>query len=255
MIEKQVFINQRIKEIETSFSKESKVAQRLSNPHRLIRDLQISLNQKGNRTYRGFEDVIFSSLNCAQVIVTKSNVPRALRFFDSFIKFIEKLGYKIEINGRDTICTIDGEPHQIKIKEKCNRKTFDTSKFATSHLVPNGKLSLKVVHCFDSIEWFDGRKTLEEQLSKIVASLEFRSKKEKENRIKINKYHEEQRKIQLARRIEQAKIEWESKKSELLLEDALQWDISNKLKLFINAIENEMVGEEERGQGIEDWLV
>lgn len=250
-----LFIINRTQELIEQFPKKSKVSKNLTQPHKLIIPLKAAFNQKKNNHYEDYEDILLIDRDLLAISVTKSLSARALKFTDSFIKLMEKAGHQIEVRSHETYCIVNDEHHQIKIREKCSRKIFDrTSRMNWSYLVPNGKLSLKIAHSYKQKEWCDGRETLEEQIPKIVAGLELRSKIEKEERESIRIYHEEQERLQLIKKQKQARKDWEIKKEEILLNHAVQWNHANKLDLFLNHLEDKFKNQEALKEERTDWL-
>jgi predicted transcriptional regulator len=246
-------LSNRIKEIESQHPKESRVATKLTRPCSFVQNAKIYLGKQKPLRWRGFEDVINTSSGLLSISVTKKNVPRTLRFIDSFIKLLGKRGHKIEISEWDTIVIINEERFKIKFREKCSRKVFQQNPWTTNELVPNGKLSVKVVHPYNTKEWQDGSIKLEQQLTKIVAALELRADKEKLERAKIKKYWAEQKRLQAIKDKEENRKQIEARKIEMLLDHSAKWKVAQDLSLFISEIEIKH-NDKEPSSYVSDWL-
>jgi len=220
-------------EIELNHPKIIVVPSRISEYTKLVKETKDVLDKQRASKWRGYELCIrsFSSRGTISMEITKKIAPRALRFINSFIKLAEKRSHIVT----ESYIEVNGEKFKFRVREKHNRIKRDDSRFDSSDLVPNGKLSLK----FDDLhgkEWYDGRKPLEEQLSRIMAFFEIRSRKDKIKRAEIEEWHrqyniekEKEKKI----RIEQ---ENEDERFKQLLKDAESWEQSNRLNLFIDEV-------------------
>lgn len=248
-------LSNRTKEIITTHPKLSKVPSKLSNPHKLVQQAKENLDSKKNEHYVDEKYLLRTSYKILSIDVTKGNISRALRFFDTFIKLIEKLGYHMDVKYDQTILTIKGEQFELKILEKSNRKVDDTiPSWRNRGLVPNGKLSFKLCHAYATKEWVDGRLRLEQQLPKIVAFFEIETQKKKIERIENDKRQAEHQRLLAIKKQEQAKVNWENKQKELLLEHATQSRKAEDLLLFINRIENKLNNNEAPSQNLSKWL-
>lgn len=233
---------QRIREIESLFPKESKVPEKLTRPCPLVQQAKKDLQEKRPYSRGDYEGEVETTSGYLSISVAKKNVPRMLRFVDSFIKLLEKRGHSIEIAYRGTIAVVYGERFPIKFREKCNRIQVQDKKWITTELVPNGILSVKLPSFYSTVEWMDGKKPLEQQLTSIVAALELRAEKEKDDRAVREKYWAEQKSLQEIREREARLREWEKKKVEMLIKHSSNWRISQDLSAFIAYVESQCNG-------------
>ncbi len=244
---------QRVKEVESLFSKEVAVRQRLTNPNPLVQRAKSYLDNQRPLRWKGFEDSIKTKGELLSINVARKNVRRMLRFIDSFIKLLEKRGHVIEIRDWDTLVIVNEELFTIKFREKCNRKVFEEDSWNRHLLVPNGRLSVKIVFHFRTYEWIDGKKTIEQQLSKIVASLELKAEQEKADRTEREKRWAEQKKLQAIRDQKKIKVEQEKKRIELLLHQSSKWRVAQDLRLFIDSIESASEGQGS-SPSVQEWI-
>ena len=176
------FTSPRTQQIKTQFKKQLSIPKTLKNPHKLIRAIQDHFTQRLKQSHYAHDEMISSHDHYLDINVTKQNIKRTLIFANTFIKLIEQLGHSIEFKNGETYCVIDEEYLRIKIREKSNWKIVKEKYGDRKMLVPNGKLSLNRYRYSIENEWIDGKQTLEEQIPKIIATLELVAKKEKEER-------------------------------------------------------------------------
>lgn len=251
--EYQYKLAQRVKEIEVQLSKEVAIRHRLTNPNPLVQRAKSYLDKQSPSKWRGFEDTIRTNGGLLSISVAKNNISRMLRFIDSFIKLLEKRGHKIEIRNWDTQAIVNEESFTIKFREKCNRKVIEEGKWNRHELVPNGRLSVKIVFSLRTYEWIDGRKTIEQQLSKIVASLELKAEQEKLDRAEREKRWAEQKRLQAIRDQHKIRAQQEKRRIEMLLDHSSKWRVAQDLHLFIAGIEST---NEEKGYSpsVREWI-
>ena len=159
--------NELTKNLESAYSEEFKVRQRLKKRHPLIKQLGSQLNKSYERnglihTFRR---------DCLYVSVSKNHKSRFLRMIETFITMIELRGHSIKPGHKKSSITVKGQTFGIRFIEKSNRKTVSGGLYPSTTLMPNGKLSIKVTVSWRDKEWIDGYHSLEENLPKILAYL------------------------------------------------------------------------------------
>lgn len=246
-------LKQRIIDIENSCPKHIKVPIRLSSPEILVIQTKSHLETLQPYRWHDLDGIVLSQDGFLSVEVTKENISRMMRFIDSLIKLLRKRGHSVKVNGRATFVTIDEEQFQIKFREKCKRLKIKDDKWGRTDLVPTGRLSVKLVHSYSTIEWVDNGKHLEEQLVSIVASLELRAENEKADKIKWEAARAEQRRLQDIEEKRKAAKVAEQRKVELLIHHAGQWKIAQNLDRYITHIESLHTGEEIPIE-VRDWF-
>lgn len=226
------------KEIEKAYPDLIVVKDRLTNPDKLIQDAQADLNSKKlDRWYRS-GNCLTTSQGILSVSVTNENIPRALRFMDAFIKLLRKRGHDVGFKYENAAVFIDDQSYQIRCREKHTRQINNDRGYQSSDLIPNGILSLKLDELYHQ-EWKDGKTPLEKQLAKIVAALEIKAADDKIEEAKRKAYREEYDRKEAIRKEEKANHAWEKEKGSILIEDAKKWNQTQRLKSFIDEIENQ----------------
>ncbi len=237
-------LKQRIMDIENMCPKHIKVPIRLTSPVILVIQTKSHVETLQPSSWHDLESNVESQDGFLAVEVTKGNISRMMRFIDSFIKLLSKRGHNVKVSGRATFVTIDDEQFQIKFREKCKRQKLKGDAWRSTALVPTGRLSVKLLHPYKTIEWVDNRKQIEEQLVSIVASLELHAENEKADKVKWQVARAEQSRLQdIEDRRKAAKVA-EQAKVELLIHHAGQWKIAQNLDRYITHIESFYTGEE-----------
>lgn len=183
------------------------------------------------------------------ISVSKSNIDRALRIMDTLVKCFNARGYRTIQNDRFTTVYIREVSQRISLRE-ITKKVPGKNKWPEYDFEPTGVLAIKVGYIG---EWKDGRLPIEEQLSKIIAKMEWHTeelhsiwaenKRQKDERDAIarKKREEKQRKIDELERFKN------------LLQEAERWQKSTLLRDYIRAAE----ADESLGVPIEqkkEWL-
>lgn len=156
----------KMKEIESQCPLESIAQKRLVNPDKLVSATSKHFQESGYRS--SYPDKLcHTGWDHLAIAVTKENIPRALRFMNSLIRLLRARGHKIQTGHRATALIVDGETHEVKLLEKCNRRVVKEDRWRQTELVPTGILALKLAHAYSTVEWADGKQSLEQQLVKI----------------------------------------------------------------------------------------
>lgn len=239
------------KDIEKKHPKLILVPDRLTNPDPMIVAVKPNLESKKGIGWNGLKVSVSNSANLLSISVGEETIPRALRFMDAFIKLSKARGHQWEISRSDTQITINGEKYGVRCREKTNRIVYEkNNNWDRSELVPNGILSLKLDNLHDK-EWKDGKIPLEKQLSKIMAAFELKAEDDKIRRAEIEAYWEERDRINTIQKLELAKQEWEEKKGDVLKQFAEQWNRSQQIKTFIDALES---NPQEKTDKVIEWI-
>jgi len=242
-------LSKRIKKIESKFPKESRPKKKRTNTDPMV--VMAGNYLKSSQAKESFHDgKVRPKEGIISIEVSKSLISRALKFTNSFILLCKLRGHEIIIRGSETILKVEGEEYKIRIREKSNRVANTSDWFRTTDLVPNGKLSLKIDD-YNSKEWCDTKtKSLEDQLSKIVAAFELRAQKDIADREEWKLIRIEQERLRKIEENKQAKILWEKKKIKMLQNHSIKWNESRNLSLFINELEKQKNLSKEQ----EDWI-
>jgi hypothetical protein len=191
------------------------------------------------------------------IYVEKSNLDRALRFFDTLIKLLKYRGHCIKKGkyGYGTVALIDGIEIRVHLRE-ATKRVLSTKKHYNYEYVPTGEFVFQIGESFKHHEWRDGKTfLLEDLIPKIVAKLEIDAKKEKE-------WQEECRISQIKREKEEAikKVFLECKQKELsnfkqLLSNAERLDKSIKLRNYIKTVEENALINDVLDEELKYWII
>ena len=197
-----------------------------------------------------YHGLVHAPINELNIKVSKLNIARALRIFDTLIKSFKYLNHEIFVSQSQTYVLINDIKIHFGIRERL-AKIVPSEANRYNNLKPTGKLSVKIDKSYYQKEFVDGSKeTVEQMLPKIIAH--FISFAEKEAIWK------EECKIaaQERNRIEQIRKDYENRREKDLINfnDTLlkssRWHKANNLRMYINEVENRNQGNEE----IKDWI-
>jgi len=180
-----------------------KVPERLTNPDPLVVQAQNSLLSKKNERfiYHGFVETKSSEL---KIKVAPSNIPRALRFMDAFIKLLYARGHKIDYKHGRVNGLIYGVHFEFGLREKSTvTKVLDP--YPNQVYSPSG-IFVFSSNPYNTKDWTDGKVLIEEKLLDILIYIELKCKRlsdiwaENERKRQIELEAEQKRKELLARK-------------------------------------------------------
>jgi len=249
------------KEIETSNLIPTKTPEKFSKPDPLIKVAKTDLKSKKPNTYlySKIKKTVSTSKNIINIEVSKENIHKALCFMDALLKLLKKRNHTVEINGYHTEVIIFNERITIRCREILKRiKIKDPdSRFNWEHseLVPSGIIAFEIGESYWKRDWRETKtKPLETKLSNIIASLELKAQKIKEERIENEKWHreyEKQRKIKEERR---KKFENEVGRFNKLKENAKRWQETVEIRNYIQAIETNAINNNTLTNELKVWV-
>lgn len=226
------------------------VPERLTKPDKLIESLKNELEDKIGYSSEGNRLKAWDQLN---VLVTKANVGRALRFMDTFIKAIRARGHDIEVRNRETNVLIYTEEIKISCKEKARRVVMTDRSYSYTELRSTGILSFSIDE-YNTKEWKDGKLRLEEQLSGILAKLELEGKKMQEEREERHRHWEEEdRKKKILEDIQKAK-EKQLEDFKTLIRNSRKHREVIMIREYIVAVEEKAKASGELTEELNNWI-
>ena len=180
-----------------------KVSERLTNPDTLVVQAQNSLQSKKNERfiYNGFVETKSSEL---KIKVAPSNIPRALRFMDAFIKLLYARGHKIEYKHNRVNGLIYGVHFEFGLREK-STVTIISDPYPNRVYSPSG-IFVFSSNPYSTKDWSDGKVIIEEKLLDILIYIELKCKRlsdiwaENDRKRQIELEAEQKRKELLARK-------------------------------------------------------
>jgi len=180
-----------IEEVEKDSRLNLKVPERLTNPDKIIISVKDDLYKK--HIWRKDDSVVTSSSGFLSISVNPKNVSRALRLLDTLIKALRFRGHNFANKNGNVYVVIGEEEMMLSCREKHSKEIIKEKYGDRTITKPNGILSIRMEESYNVKEWIDGKILLEEQLSKIIASIELKGLKLKEERIAREKYWAEQK--------------------------------------------------------------
>lgn len=237
------------KEIEKQHPDLVKVPDSLLDPDPMILPIKATLESQKPTTVSTVKGMV-SNVSCqGQLIISvaKETVPRALRFMNAFIKLSKARGHQWELTHSDNRITVNGETYYVNFLEKSNWGEHEVFGSKSSILIPNGILSLKL----SRKEYKDGKIPLEHQLSKIMAAIELRAEDDKIRGAESAAHMEECLRIAAIRERGIAKQKWDENKIDVLKQFADQWNLSQKVKGLIDAVES---SSKEKTNRVLEWI-
>jgi hypothetical protein len=173
------------KEIENDSSVNLKVPEKLTNPDSLITAARDRLYKK--EIYNKDQGIIYHNQGSIGIYVSPSQISRALRFMDTMIKALRNRGHQFINKNESAHVVVFGEDYAVSCKEKEKRVVIKDKYGSHTGLEPTGLLSFRLGHSYWLKEWSEGKIPIEEQVSKILASIEYRGWKDREERIESEK--------------------------------------------------------------------
>lgn len=234
-------------EIETDIGIKLKVPERLYNPDPLITNFNENLIHR--KKYHG--GYFWTYGDHLSINVEGNQLNRAILIMDTFIKAIKLRGHYIKIGDRGTFIIINEVELKVRMLERKKRIANPNKvSWPTYEYIPTGILVFKLDD-YHGREWYDGKVLLENQLSKILASLELVGDLIKVEREQIRKSWEKyERQKQIEHEITQRKLK-ELNEFKVLLNDANRWKQLLILREYINFMESKS---DLHSQKNKDWL-
>ncbi|GAA4756142.1 hypothetical protein [Flavisolibacter ginsenosidimutans] len=240
----------KIQEVERDGSLSLQIPEKLLKPDPLIAQTKIILSKQKPDGYN-YIGIVSSSYDGLDIRVAKTNVDRALLFFDTLIKAFKARGHTVEIRNRKTLVIVSGHDFELFLREKMRKETVQERTWTRQIFHPKGILALQVGGWYGR-EYKDGSIRLEEQLAKIIAGLELSAAQRTERDLAYEKAR-----IERAERERLAKELQERKQQDLinfkkLLIDSDRWHKAENLRRYIHELE--VRAEKNRSPETQEWL-
>jgi len=234
------------KEIENDPRVKLKVPDRLNDPDKTIISFMDSFNER--KTWKTFdgrvvqnEGIVLNGFNKMDIKVSTKTITRTLRIMNTFIKALKNRGHELIIKYRETYIKICGQEIMIICREKQKRIIVKGEYSDSSKYQPTGILYIKIGNPWDGTTYIDGKKPLEEQLSRIIASLELKGKKLLEDHLKWQKENiEKEERKRIEKELQQRK-EKELEDFKDLIEKAKRCDEAQMIRAYIDELEKRAI--------------
>lgn len=210
-----------------------KVPDRISLPDPLTVAAKESLAMLTDPQYPGMRVTAKKQLD---IRVTQSNIGRALRFMNAFVKLVRARGHKFEANEEGNFVLIREVRLRVKFREITRRIRVQHSGYQDYAWQPTGQVVFRLDGRLKA-QWMDLKtQLLEEQLPKVLAKLELTARLEEDYLEKARLWHqnwERQRKLDLER---EARKKQEVNEVRGLIDQAQQWKRAQLLRDYLAAM-------------------
>lgn len=244
------------KEIEEDSNINLKVPDRLTNPDPLISRAKDKFSKK----HRDKEDKHLSDYNEGRIgiYVSTDLSSRALRFMDTMIKAFRNRGFHFVNHNGSTRLVMFEEEYLISCQEKSRRVTYkDDWGHSGTKLESIGKLSFRLGESYHLKEWTEGKTPIEEQVSKILASVEYYGHKDYEDRIERDRRREEQKQKQLIEKELQDRKEKELENFKEIFKLSLRHDKADAIRRFADKLEQSALSRNDLNEEVSariEWI-
>lgn len=240
-----------------------KVADKLTNPHPLIKRLKKNVDLNRKWLDRG---LVYRVRGEIKIHVGPKSFDRALRIMDTLLKALELRGLKasvdstaektpayVEVSGEKIIFDMYEKVKQAKAAER------DTFGYSRMDFIPTGNLILRINDVWDvRKEWGDGsQKPLEDLLNSFIRGLYKAAIFKRNYRIKIEQANCEWKEKLRLEEEKRKEREQELGKIKALESQALSWDKGKIIKAYIEEAKKRYIqthGKIEVGNEFEKWV-
>ncbi|MFT3845774.1 MAG: hypothetical protein QM725_12030 [Lacibacter sp.] len=239
------------KKIETEMTSVLSVPDRLSNPDKLIVVAKESLNKRDRYEHNGMVSCERGELD---IKVARANIPRALRFMDSIIKILRKRGHGIEFRNDKTCVHIDDQYIEIRLREKLRKEIVKGTYYDSTVYKPNGLLAFQL-GSYNDKEWKDGKMTIEEMLSAIIAKIEIVAEERKECQIQRQKEQEIRAEEERIRKEYEKRKEKDLSEFKSMLLKSSRWHKAVNLRNYIDEVEAKAQAKDCLDEELKSWII
>lgn len=186
------------------------------------------------------------------IMVSKPNINRAIKFLDALIKLLESRGHEISNKNNSVVLNVNEIEIGFQLKEKTKIiKVPGIFGGYDNEYHPNDIFVFRITEGYwHHREWKDGKQKIEEKLLDILIYIELLAEQIKEQKIKDeierNKRIEEEQK----RQVLQKRKDKEFAKFKELYNQAINWKQAQVIREYLEALSNYEGLEESR----KDWL-
>lgn len=229
----------------------------LRSPHEMVRITKAAFKHIRPNQYGMLESRQSKTLDMR---VSPNNFDRALLFFDSLLKTLNRIGFNVlfekDWQGEKTVVRFLESSIHIRIFETSirseNKEPKTSRHFYEKYIyTPSGNLSFQIRNSYSGCRnsWSDGvSKKIESYLDSIITEFKRFNELKKLADIKREEWHKEYERQQL----EKERLRLEREKEKQLLELAIHWDTFDKLERFLDKIE-ETYPDDPRSSEFVNW--
>jgi hypothetical protein len=210
------------------------VPERLTNPDKMIVSAKEYFNRKD--VMKEAKLFISSTENELRIKVRPITLERTFRFLDTLIKAIRMRGFEIKTTYQGSFFVYEQEEYQFFCHENLTEIPSLTV-LKKSEIQYTSQLCLYVKYGWNSREWKDGKKPLEEQISSIIATLELKGRKNTEERIAREKRWANEKAKELKEKALQDRKERELNNFKALFKKAKRHDKAEMIRSYADKLE------------------
>lgn len=170
------------------------------------------------------------------VYVSPASASRAFRFMDTLIKALKALGHDVIVEYQSTYAVILGERFEISLREKLTEDITKQGSWGYKKYKLSGMLAFWYKN-FGSREWADDKKTLEERLPRIIATLILKGQKEHAERLERERVQAEREERERVYREMEARQEQELASLKNILVEAERWRQAQVMRNYASDVE------------------
>ncbi|RUA36077.1 MAG: hypothetical protein DSY77_01780 [Bacteroidetes bacterium] len=243
------------KEIENDESLNLVVPDRISKSHSLVSNARKDLSRKAPSEWGNSQGLVSSSSNVLNIEVSKSSIPRVLRFMNCLIKLLMQRKHSIIVDGGKTYAIVNGEKLELRCRETLKRVANTENRWQSYDYYPSGRLKLMLENIYPNKEWKDGsQRKLEDQLPNILTTLELKSKEIKKERAKREEW---KRQYEIQRKKEEELKELkgkELKNFKILYRSSDLLHKANVMRDYINTVKEQALKKGNLNDKLNEWI-
>lgn len=239
-------------QIEFELGERLKVPIKLTRPDSLIQEAKKRLEEITERGHSIMRPS-YKSGNHLDIFVSKKELSRALRFFDTLIKVLRSRNHSIEIRYDNTEVIVFGERIKLKLREKFKKVNDNSDKWGSVKYIPTGILYL-LVDEYSQPQWSDEKVPVEKQLSNTIAWLEIKGRKLQKERFEFEIERQKQEEVERIRMELVKRQENELIDFKLLLKKVERWQELKLIRGYIDELEAKSIEMNLYSQEIKDWI-
>jgi len=240
------------RDIEERLKASMPVREKLVNPDPLVVETKKALSTATVDKWQ-YKGSVSCSRTALDTRLTKDHVSRALHFWDALVKGMKLMGFGVTVRNDSTYVVIGEHDFKILLRERMRREVIKGEHWDRSEYHSTGLLYFQV-HSYPSKEWKDGKRTLESQISSILAHLEiageYWTNLRREQRIEDEERQEKER---VRKELEQRKQN-ELSAFKNLLNQSVRWRKAVDLRLYIKEVEMKMYKNGELPEEQKGWI-
>lgn len=192
--------------------------------------------------------------SCLNLSVAHPSLERGLRIMDSLIVALEQRGYSVSVaadEGNTWVRTPEGRVQLILTEKVDQQETeqYRTAQASNRHFLmsqsekwlfmPTGQLKIRIIDedAYHQMQWSDTKRPLEEQLNLVIAGIIRTAEGCRLHRIRIAEAEQEHQAAEQRRYVETRRRLELDRLASALDEQATQWASSQRLAVFVQAVE------------------